>query len=402
MAVLPIASFLMLLFAGRGTFRPFLELYLRRRGLSGSEIGLVVGLGWALSVVSPLVWGVAADRSRRTRAMLAATCACATAVVVGLAIAPQLALLVGLAVAFKFLWAAGEPLIAALTLSEAERLGSDYGRLRLWASAGAGVAMLGAGLLVRHLGLTVVFYAYAGMSLLSLVPMRWIAEVGVSRPSLRLTQAWPLLRARSTQAVLLIAFLWSVSSPAYYSFYSIFLDDLGAGPVLISVAWAVSLVGDVAVLSRTGTIIRRYGVRALLVAGLLGSAIRWMAFALVPHPAWTLPFQLLHGLTFGATTTAAVVAIDRGCPADLRASGQGVLALVMNGLGGLVGSVLAGAAYQTIGARWLFGVSAVGAGATGLLAHLLLGTTALRRPCPPARGLKADNRRSEPLASADG
>jgi len=44
----------------------------------------------------------------------------------------------------------------------------------------------------------------------------------------------------------------------------------------------------------------------------------------------------------------------------------------MWGMGGLLGSVLAGFAYQAVGMRWLFALSAVAAAATGLLAYAAL------------------------------
>jgi PPP family 3-phenylpropionic acid transporter len=380
--VLPIALFLFVLFAGRGSFRPYVELFLREKGFTGSQIGLIVGIGWALSVFAPPLYGALADRTQRSRLLLASTNVCLAAVVLALAVSSSLGLLFALAVAFKLLWAAGEPLIASTILGEAERLGTDYGRLRLWTSAGAGIALLGAGFFVRRFGTGAVFFSFATLAIVSLLPLRWVPEAKPRREVLRARLATTLLRARSTQVVMLIAFLWSVTSAGYYGFYTIYLADLGADPVLIGIAWAISLAGDVTVLRASGWFVRRHGVRALLVAGLAGSAVRWAAFTLAPGAGFTLPFQLLHGLTFGATTTAAVLLVDAACPPALRATGQGLLTLVMNGLGGLVGSVAAGAAYQVYGPRWLFGASAAGVAITGVLAYVLLGAVGVRGACP--------------------
>jgi len=270
---------------------------------------------------------------------------------------------------------AGGPLGTALILSEAERLGTDYGRLRMWGSVGFAVGILGAGKLVGSLGTGAIFAAYSVPVLLSLLPLAWLSEAQMSSKSLHLRLVWQTLANRNLQILLIASLLWRVAASGYYTFYTIFLSGMGAKPALISAAWAVGLAGEVTVLGFSGHIAKRIGIRGLLVAGLLGSAVRWAVYAVVPGPGWTLPFQLLHGLTFGATTTAAVLAVDRVFPPELRSTGQGVLGIVMWGVGGLLGSVLAGFAFEAMGVRWLFALSALAAAATGLLAYAALGAT---------------------------
>jgi len=219
---------------------------------------------------------------------------------------------------------------------------------------------------VARYGTEAIFIAYAVPTLLSLVPLLWLREGAVKTGGFSTGDILKVLSNRTLLILLAIAFAWRVTSAGYYTFFTIYITDMGASPTMVSVAWALGLVGEVTVLRLSNRIAGRVGISGLLAMGLLGSALRWFAYSLAPGPEWTLPFQVLHGLTFGATTTAAVLAVDRIFPTELRSTGQGVLNMVMWGLGGLLGSLAVGVLFQDIGPRWMFGLSAIGAGATGL------------------------------------
>lgn len=365
-------TFMFLSFMGGGAYTPYLQLYFKQHGLSAVEIGVLTGVGPALAVVMPLFWGLVGDRSHQVRRLLAVTSALAAASFMALPLVTAFPALIAFSALFSAFSMAGGPLGTALILAEAERLGTDYGRLRMWGSVGFALGILGAGRLVSSLGTGAIFAAYSVPVLFSLLPLAWLREAEMSSKSLHLRLVWQTLANRNLQILLVASLLWRIAASGYYTFFTIFLNSMGAKPVLISAAWAMGLVGEVTVLGFSGRIAKRIGVRGLLAAGLLGSALRWAIYAVVPGPMWTLPVQLLHGLTFGATTTAAVLAVDRMFPLELRSTGQGVLSIVMWGVGGLLGSVLAGLLYQAVGVRWLFALSAATAAATGLLAYAAL------------------------------
>jgi len=371
LSVVPVLLFVFFSFMGSGSYTPYLQLYYERRGLSGLQIGALTGIGPALAVAAPPLWGLLVDRIRRVRMVIAASVSVAAATFLCFTWAEEFTVLFALVVVFALFSTASGPLSTALILSEAERLESEYGKLRLWGSVGFAAGILGAGAFVGHWGVQAIFALYPAAVLVSLLPLYWTGDTTIGQEPTCLTQVWRSLRSKGVFAVLLLAFLWRVSSAAYYTFYTIFLDGMGAAPTLISIAWAIGLVGEVTVLRLSGRIVKSRGIRFLLMAGLLGSAFRWIAYALAPTPEWTLPFQLLHGLTFGACTTAAVLMVDNVFPPGLRATGQGILNTVMWGVGGLVGSLAAGALFQSVGVRSLFALSGLGAAMAAVLAWRL-------------------------------
>ncbi|MHB0876326.1 MAG: MFS transporter [Anaerolineae bacterium] len=363
----PILLFMILSFGGSGAFSPYLQLNFQQRGLSAEAIGLLTGIGPALGIVMPLLWGYAGDSTGRVKRLLALTSVAAAASFMVMSLPLEFAGLMIAAALFNAFSQSGGPLGAALILGEAERLKTDFGSLRMWGSVGFAAGILFAGRLISGFGTVSIFAIYSVLVVLSLIPLAWVREAAFRGRALDVAKIRQVLRHRGLQGLLAVSFLWRVTAAAYYTFFTIYITGMGASPTLVSIAWATALVGEVTILRLSGRIARRIGVRGLLVLGLGGSAIRWAIYAAVPSPEWAIPFQLLHGLTFGCTTTATVLAVDRIFPTELRSTGQGLLGIVMWGLGGVVGSLAVGALAGPIGYRGLFAVSGIGAALTVLL-----------------------------------
>ena len=103
--------------------------------------------------------------------------------------------------------------------------------------------------------------------------------------------------------------------------------------------------------------LRLHWVRTMIV-GVLGHAARFLAFAFFPDSVPTvIAMQLLHGICYAFFFVAGMIAVERLSRRDIRASAQGLIVFATNGVGMLIGSLLAGrvAGYFTLpdgGYRW--------------------------------------------------
>jgi MFS transporter, PPP family, 3-phenylpropionic acid transporter len=370
---------MMLGYAGSGAFTPYLQLNFQQRGLGSGAIGMLTGIGPALGIFVPLVWGFAGDRWGQVRRLLAITSVGAALAFMLMSLPLQFTALMAASALFNAFSLGGGPLGNSLILAESERVKTDYGSLRMWASVGYAAGILLAGRLVAGWGTGSIFAIYSVLVMLSLIPLVWVREAAFRSRSLDGAKMRTALANRGLQGILAVSFLWRVTAAAYYTFFTIYITGMGASPTLVSIAWATALVGEVTVLRLSGRIARRIGVRGLLVLGIGGSAVRWAIYAMVPSAQWAIPFQLLHGLTFAATTTATILAVDGIFPPELRSTGQGLLSIVMWGLGGVVGSLGVGALAGPLGYRGLFAVSAVGSAATLGLMMLVMRRTGRRQ-----------------------
>jgi PPP family 3-phenylpropionic acid transporter len=67
----------------------------------------------------------------------------------------------------------------------------------------------------------------------------------------------------------------------------------------------------------------------------------------------------LHAATFGAFHAGSVAAVHRLFPGPLAARGQALFSSVAYGVGGAIGSLVAGATWEPLGASASFAVSAL-------------------------------------------
>jgi MFS family permease len=121
----------------------------------------------------------------------------------------------------------------------------------------------------------------------------------------------------------------------------------------------------------SGRIIRRVGVKPLLLAGLGAAMVRWCAYGLIHDYRIALAFSLLHGLSFAGFYVAGVTYIDRRVPAHLRSTGQAVFNGATFGLGSMAGSNLFGLLYDRLHAGGMYLV------ASAICAVAVIGITLL-------------------------
>ena len=110
-----------------------------------------------------------------------------------------------------------------------------------------------------------------------------------------------------------------------------------------------------------------------MVVVALGYTARFLWYAFLTNPVYTVPAELLHGVTFALGWAAATKYISELLPPELASMGQGLLCSLIWCMGGLGGSLYGGGMLQTFGfkAMWLVG-AALGAVAAGLMVFQLV------------------------------
>lgn len=389
---------------GFSVYSPYLNLYFRRGGLSGEQIGILGALTpLSILIFAPIV-GILADRALAKNRILGLLLLGSVVCFLGLTILPTFWYIFVIMLIFAIALAPCRSLVDSIVLDFLGGKGAAYGGVRVWGSVGfaAGVVLLGR--VIDKFGLGVMFPLYAlfggGSAILAwiLLPGSMApgkkesdeAKVGskgsetVRMPSARaISTRTPLINMlsfppeirsnKSLIAFLFIAFLARMSSAPYYTFLSIHLDGLGASESLIGLAWGLAVTSEIILFFASGRLISWIGAEGVFLAGMIGTAIRWFLFASVSSLTGALALQLLHSMTYGAFTVGAVAIITGRVPAHLRASGQGLLAAATEGLAGIFGSIFAGRLFDAMGLRATFlGSGIIAAISTMLFVALLM------------------------------
>jgi hypothetical protein len=158
-------------------------------------------------------------------------------------------------------------------------------------------------------------------------------------------EAFQMLRDRHFLVFTIIAFVVATELWFYYVLTAPFLTS---SAVRVSETW-ISLVMTIAQIAEIFVMalllpyfLPKYGIKKTMVIGVLAWPLRYIIFV-IGTPAWLVIASLsLHGFCYVFFFTAAYIYVDTVAPADVRASAQSLIAVVILGIGSFVGSNFSG------------------------------------------------------------
>ena len=321
-------------------------------GFSGEQIGLAAGTTALAAMISPFFVGMIADRFLATEKILAAL-----HLVGGLvlfygstmsAFGPFYAVLLGYALCYM-------PTLAlsnSISFHQMKDPAREFPAIRVLGTIGWIVA----GVLVGTLGLEA-----------TAMPMRLAAGASVAlglfcfllphtpptrsrRASLADVlglEALGLLRERSFAIFVLGSFLICIPLQFYYAFANPFLNEIQ----VVNAAGKMTLgqMSEIVFMIALPVFLLKLGVKRILLIGMAAWALRYLLFAggNTDSRVWMLYLGiLLHGICYDFFFVTGQIYVDERASVDIRASAQGFLAFITQGVGLFIGAWLSGRVVQ--------------------------------------------------------
>ena len=382
-------------FGAVGALSPFINLYFKRLGFSGSEIGLLATMQPLAAMIAPPLAVALAGRLQNTRVTLPA--------LMTLSLIPY-----GLLLAVTGFWPLLALYFAAFLLHAAHRpasrrrdLAAHRGNLprlrpdppvgvdrfyrrgqRHRPAVGAvGPARRSVGKLVRCLMGALVAWHMARRG--ALLPL----STDKSQRKVARALASSLKVIRETPGVswlFLAGLLARFAQVGGTNFFGIHADDIGMSESLIGLSWGIAVVSEVVMMVVSAPLMQRITARGLFILSALAGAIRWAVYAKTSSVGLLLGVQVLHAFTFAAFHIGSVTLVHTLFPPERRTEGQSAWTVTTSGLPVLAGTYLAGYLYDVVGIRPLFWISAVASLLAALVALWIPRSTApsSARPAP--------------------
>jgi PPP family 3-phenylpropionic acid transporter len=374
-----LSAFYFLWFGGLGALLPYWGLYMKDRGHGAAEIGVIFAILLGTKVIAPNIWGALADRSGRRVRVISVATAAAALFFLGVPFAPGFAAMAALMIGYGFFSNASLPQFEVVTFNHLGAQEHRYGLIRLWGSVGFIISVVALGVLVSHAGTTLVpwwvFASLVGLFLLSRVvpePPPGPAETSTSGGLLSVFMQPAVL------CLIVVCALSQFSHGAYYGFFSLYMEDAGFGRTLIGVLWALGVLAEVLVFAFLPGLVRRFGLRWLMIFALTVTTARWVLLAAFAEwLAVVIVAQLLHLASFGIYHAVAVNMIHRLFRGRLQGRGQALYSSLSFGLGGALGSLASGMIWEISPGPAAFWVAAAAAGLGAAVAII-----GLREPPP--------------------
>ncbi len=368
----------LLAFAVMGSLLPYLPLYLRDRGLGDEQIGQVIAMTGLAMALTPALIALLADTRFSSRALLAGVYALG-----GVSLGAMLGAhsFITLLLAFSGFAIAFAPVHAlhdGLTFSEVERRGMQglasppYHRVRVFGTIGFILPSLMLYVALRAgAPVAAALVAAAGFCVLGLLNAPRLPRPAVHPQTgprrLPTVDALRTLRQPRLLAYCGGMFLLVMSTSAYYAFYPRYLTDeavVGIDSRWVGLISSIGVSVEIVFMLGFATLVHRLTLRGLIVIGVLAVVARMLLLGWWVHPAIAVGTQAFHGIQVMVMHVAPPLLLNRAAGPGYRSSMQGVYAMGVNGVGRVIGSVLAG---------YVAGVSLTGLFlVSGLLAGLAL------------------------------
>jgi PPP family 3-phenylpropionic acid transporter len=362
-------------YAIMGSLSPFLSVLLKQKGLGDTQIGSAMGISSIAVLLSPVLLSLLADTRFQSRHIMAATFALSSVALACLHFATSFWPILAFLCLQSLAYVAVMPLLDALNFavqreqSEQRRATVPYQNIRVWGTLG--FILPGAlifALLYRGGGMSWILSSGIAFGLLGAVnALRLpatlpsgaseLSDATASSNRLPTAQAVRALVRRPVLVFCVSLFLTGLASAGFVAFFPLYLTDVvRVEPHWISPITNLGVVCEIFFMLGLGWFLKNWGLKKLVVAGMLCMALRLLALALFPIPAVAISSQLIHGLIVLATMVVPVMYLNQQAGDTDRNSIQGLYTMAVAGTSRVAGSFLAGYVAKQ-GLPWVLGYS---------------------------------------------
>ena len=333
-----------------GVMTPFWAMWLKHKGMSPSEIGIIIAMPYLIKViVAPLISQTADNREEYRRPLI--LCVMSSAIFSCFYFfADGFWMLLAVTIAVNLTFPAVVPLLETITVAQSLKHNLRYGRIRSFGSFSFIFAAVIVGWLLGHQPIDAVLY-YAFVCLFILLLSVIILPKGNKRKKrdVKNVSNSPIKKILGNKEFLwfiCVVGLLQASHGVYYSMGSIYWQENDLGEEIIGLLWAVGVVAEILFFVYGGGLVRKYPLFSVFaVIGFLG-AVRWVIMASTVFLPIIVIAQLLHGLTFGASHLVAIEYIAEKVSSENAGTAQSLYSSLPLGLGMGVATYTGGLIYE--------------------------------------------------------
>ncbi|HEX6957725.1 MAG TPA: MFS transporter [Ferrovibrio sp.] len=311
------------LFVVPGIYLPFFSVWLRSRGLTPTEISIMLSVGILVRLIAGPLAAHAVDRSGRRKAAIVTLAWASAATLTLFGWVEGFAAMLIVWVLHTITWAPITPFTDNIALLATARHQLNYGRMRLWGSLSFLAAAYLAGLWLEGRPESWIYILLVGGILLLAACSHLLPDIRLPLDKPR--AGLPLLRLLRRPAFLLFMLTTAclqASHAAFYTFGTLHWRSLGHSDAAIGWLWAEGVIAEVVLFAFAQRIPVRFGGAGLLVIAALGGLVRWSTTVFAEDYLLLTLLQLLHAATFGAAHLGAMRLLSEGCAPNESATAQ--------------------------------------------------------------------------------
>lgn len=354
-----LSSFYFFYFALLGGFAPYWGLYLEDSGFNLIEIAQITSILMITKVLAPNVWGWVGDHYGKRLELVRYGAFLTLLFFLAFYLHSSFWWYVLVMALFSFFWNAVLPQFEVITLHSLGEKRERYSQVRLWGSVGFIASVVLLGLVFDHVSIShlpdFLLIIILLIALCSLFSFEQPARVALRKKG-------SFVRALKSPVVisfLVINFLLQLSHGPYYTFYSIYMENLGYERLTIGILWAVGVIAEVILFIFMHRLLRRFSLRQIVVVSLMLTTFRWLLVGAFSDVLMVVIFaQCIHAASFGAMHAVAIHFVHHSFSSDNQGQGQAIYSSVSFGAGGALGALISGVVVTDYGSAIAFYLAA--------------------------------------------
>jgi len=354
---------------GNGFLYPFWGLFLRRHGLSGTQIGFISMVMSGAVLLAAVGWGRLSDRTTAPKRILQFALFLSAVVTIILRFQDSFWPLLIVAGFYGASVAGIQPMLYTLGYDLTERMPSiGFGSVRVWGSIGWVVFVLLGGWAIQRANLGFGFYGQTGAFLLAIAVIFFL-QFSPSRYEVAETSGGiqkDLLKNRDLLILTAAVAVGYLARVGPLRFESIYLDELGAGEMLIGVVNMAGAVLEIGAMFWADRLVAKRSFLTILKVNWVIEIVIMAAILIHPSIPVFIVVRAIGGISFSLYSVALVGVIGRLVGGDSLGAWMAMLTVTVPSLMEIVGSPLSGVAFDAFGAYWLYAI-ALGCDALALL-----------------------------------
>lgn len=385
--MLAILIYNFLFFGAVTVFKTFIPLFFKYKGLSTTEIGLLMAAGSLIGILSQPFWGYLSDKKKSIKRVLIFALVAALFTSTGLFTLVSFYPLLLFVFLFMFFFTPTGPLTEGLNITFAKSNGKNYGGIRLWGSLGAATMTYFFGVLIDKWGIQYLYFIWLPIFVLTIVSICKIKNSARKAPPITHEGLIKLLKKPLFLWFLCIVLLIAIPHRMNDSLLGLYMVELGATESQVGWAWTISFLSEIPAFAFIVIILRKYNELTIISIAAVFYALRWIIFSIVDQPWIIVLLQVSNSITFGLFYFSSIQFLIRIVPEEMRTIGMVSFGVVFGGIAGVIGSSAGGwiMDYFSPQAAYLAGgvLAIVGALATVVTHIYLQRKTRLTFPASP-------------------
>jgi len=328
--------------------------------MSAEQIGILSAVVVATKIFSSFLWGWVVDHTGKRMHVVRLTSLLSVVSFSLVLFYQDFWPLFIILFVFAIFWSAALPQVEAATLSYLGEKTDRYTVIRIWGSISFIVAVLLLGTFFDQQPIRYLLPLLIISMLLVWVHTLFIPEVSSEQEQSNGTSFRSILLKPHVISLMLVCFLIQTGHGAYYTFFSIYLEEHGYSSSFIGMAWVVGAISEVIIYVFIHRVISRFGLRVLMILTLILAVARWILLAwYVDNVAILLFSQCLHAATFGIYHAVAIQYIHREFKGIHQGRGQALYSSISFGAGVALGSLISGYLWDSVGSIQTFLFAAI-------------------------------------------